>query len=56
MNKASAGLVAGIDINPNGATETFNVKDPFEPSAGNYEPHRKRKGNSLKVVDPFEIE
>ena len=58
MNKASEGLVRGIEINPDGANETFNVNDPFTPTSYNEDqyPRRKRKGSSLQTVDPFDIE
>jgi hypothetical protein len=56
MNRASKGLVAGIEINPDGAgtNNPFNVSDPLGMPS-NDEPRRhKRKGNSLDIVDPFD--
>jgi len=57
MNKASAGLVAGIEINPDGANQNFNVKDPFTPSYGESDRQyrRRRKRNAFdKFDDPLD--
>lgn len=58
MGKASEGLVKGIEINPNGANETFNVNDPFTPTYNDDYPRsrRRRKSSSLQTVDPFDTE
>lgn len=55
MNRASEGLVKGIEINPDGATtdNPFNVDDPLRPTT--FQNHkRKRRGKTLEVVDPFD--
>jgi len=59
MNKASAGLVAGIEINPDGANQNFSVKDPFTPSYGESDrQYRKRRSrNALEdFADPLDPE
>lgn len=57
MNRASKGLVAGIEINPDGAgaNNPFNVKDPLGIPSYDADEPRKRKRDSLHTVDPFEI-
>jgi hypothetical protein len=57
MNRASKGLVAGIEINPDGAgaNNPFNVNDPLGMPSSEESYRRKQKRDSLHTVDPFEI-
>jgi hypothetical protein len=60
MNKASKGLVSGIEINPDGnsGSNPFNVQDPLREPFGSYtnRSNHKPKRDSLHTVDPFDIE